>query len=53
MPDQSIDELRARAAQYREMAQTAMNEATNNSLLRLAERFEALARIIEEDRAIG
>ena len=53
MPDQSIDELRARAAQYREMAQTAMNEAIANGLLRLAERFEALARVIEQDHATG
>jgi hypothetical protein len=45
MPDQlSISELRTRAAQYRAMAQTATTEATANSLLLLAERFEDLAR---------
>jgi hypothetical protein len=44
MPDLSIVELRARAAQYREMAGTASTEAIANSLFRLAERFEVLAR---------
>ena len=50
MPDLSIEELRTRAAQYREMAQTARTEAAADSLLRLAERFEALARWKEEGR---
>ena len=51
MPNQSIDELRAQAAEYLEMAQPAMNEVTTNSLLRLAERFETLASMIEQNRA--
>ena len=44
MSVQSVVDLRARAAQYREIAKTAMAEATANSLLRLAARFEELAR---------
>jgi hypothetical protein len=50
MPEPSIDALRARAARYREMALTATNEPTTNSLLRLAERFEDLARRKEQQR---
>jgi hypothetical protein len=50
MPEPSIDALRARAVRYREMAQSATNEATRSSLLRLAERFEDLARRKEEGR---
>ena len=49
MPDMSIRELRTRAARYREMAQTAQTRAMVNSLLRLVERFEELARRQEED----
>jgi molecular chaperone GrpE (heat shock protein) len=49
MPDESIDDLRARAAQYREMARTAASDAIANSLLRLAERFEVLAKQQEDD----
>jgi hypothetical protein len=44
MSVQSVVELRARAAQYREMAKAAMTEAMVNGLLRLATRFEELAR---------
>ena len=46
MSDFSIDGLRARAAQYREMVKTA-TEATAKSLLLLAERFEELAKQLE------
>jgi hypothetical protein len=53
MSDGSIDELLARAARYREMARTATDQATANSLTRLAERFEALAKQKEEDRGGG
>jgi hypothetical protein len=42
--DRSPDELRARAAEYREKAGTAVSVATVNSLMRLAERFEEFAR---------
>jgi hypothetical protein len=49
MSDMSIHELRARAARYREMAQTATTAAMLNSLLRLVERFDDLARRQEED----
>lgn len=48
MSDGSINELRARAV--REMARTASNEFTTNSLLRLAEPFETLATQKEEER---
>jgi hypothetical protein len=50
MSDGSIDELRKRAAQYRIMARTASNEFTTKGLLRLAERFEALAKQEDEER---
>jgi hypothetical protein len=49
MSDGSIKELRARAVQCREMARTASNEFTTNSLLRLAERFETLATQKEKE----
>jgi hypothetical protein len=49
MTDLSIHELRTRATRYREMAQTATTKAMVNSLLRLVERFEELARRQEED----
>jgi hypothetical protein len=48
MLDMSIYELRARAARYREMAQTAETRAMVNSLLRLVDRFEELARRQED-----
>jgi hypothetical protein len=51
MSDGSIKELRARAVQYREMARTASHEFTTNSLLRLAERFEALAT--QKEKKLG
>jgi hypothetical protein len=40
--------LRGRAQEYRRMAETATNEETADGLLRVAERFEALAAQIEE-----
>jgi hypothetical protein len=39
----SVDELRARAREYQEMARSARVTAVHASLLRLAERFAALA----------
>ena len=39
----SADELRARAAQFRQMARGARMVATVPALLRLADRYEALA----------
>ena len=39
----SVSELRAKATQYRAMAGTATTEAVMTALLRLAERFDALA----------
>jgi hypothetical protein len=42
--------LRGRAQEYRDMAATATNEAKRDDLLRLAERFEALAVTLEKDR---
>ena len=43
LSDMTADELRARAVQYRTMAGTARTAAVRAALLRLAERFEALA----------
>jgi 5-bromo-4-chloroindolyl phosphate hydrolysis protein len=40
----SADELRARAAQFRQMARGARMVATVPALLRLADRYEALAK---------
>jgi hypothetical protein len=48
MSDLSVGELRARAAQYREMGRTATREVMVRSLLRLAERFETLAKQRED-----
>jgi hypothetical protein len=45
-----INELRTRASRYREMAKTATTVAMLNSLLRLVERFEDMARRAEEER---
>ena len=39
----SLAELRARATEYREMAQAARTEQARQGLLRLSERFEELA----------
>jgi hypothetical protein len=43
LSDLSAGELRARALEYREMANSAKTAAVHASLLRLAERFQALA----------
>jgi hypothetical protein len=47
----SVSELRAKATQYRAMAGTATTEAVMTALLRLAERFDALADQRDVDRA--
>jgi hypothetical protein len=44
----TVEQIRARARWYREMAQTAATFDTRNGLIRLAERFEALATEQEE-----
>lgn len=46
-------ELRARAEQYRDMAETAQTVGSYDALLRLAERFEALASEIEAASRTG
>jgi hypothetical protein len=43
----TVEQLRARARQYREMAMTASTADVRDDLIRLAERFEALATRIE------
>lgn len=45
----TIEQLRARARDYREMARTASSADIADGLIRLAERFEALAQKIEEN----
>jgi hypothetical protein len=49
------DQLRARAREYREMAETATSAETGAGLLRLADQFEAMADTREQARraAIG
>jgi hypothetical protein len=42
------ESLRVRAQEYRAMAETATNHETADGLLRLAERFEALAVRMEQ-----
>jgi len=42
-PDPTVEELRARAAEYRRMAETATSAGTRESLIRLAERYETEA----------
>jgi len=42
-PDPTVEELRALAAEYRRMAETATSGEMRESLLRLAERYEAEA----------
>jgi hypothetical protein len=39
----TADQLRERAREYREMAETATSDATSAGLVRLAEEFEVLA----------
>lgn len=52
LSERSISGLRARAAELRQMAQTATMEETRLSLLVLAARFDALAdkRVVDSGR---
>jgi hypothetical protein len=50
MADRSPAQLRAHAAKYRVMARTTVSAATVTSLLRLADRFDALAKQREDVR---
>jgi hypothetical protein len=43
LAEQSIDELRVRAAEYRRMARTATTASVRDSLHKVAERFDSLA----------
>jgi len=43
LAEHSVDELRARAAEYRRMAGTATTAPIRDSLRKLAERFDTLA----------
>jgi hypothetical protein len=46
----TADQLRERAREYREMAETATSDVTGAGLMRLAEHFEALA-VTKQPRA--
>jgi hypothetical protein len=48
-PPLTSEQLRARAQEYREMAGTANSADIADGLIRLAERFESLAKRLEED----
>jgi hypothetical protein len=48
-PPLTSEQLRARAREYREMARTSNSADIADGLIRLAERFESLAKRIEED----
>jgi len=52
-PHRSPDELRARAAQFRQMARGARTVATVPALLRLADRYEALAEVREQEEELN
>jgi hypothetical protein len=52
MRERSSVELRAQAAEYRELATTVQTEAAANTLVRLATVFEDLAKRKEEETAI-
>jgi hypothetical protein len=52
MRERSSVELRAQAAEYRELATTVQTEAAANTLVTLATAFEDLAKRKEEDTAI-
>jgi hypothetical protein len=52
MRERSSVELRAQAAEYRELATTVQTEAAANTLVSLATAFEDLAKRKEEDTAI-
>ena len=43
LSEHSVDELLLRAAKYRRMAETASTHEVRDSLIRLADRFEAKA----------
>jgi hypothetical protein len=49
LAEQSIPELRARAAQYRQMADSARTAIVADSLRKLADRFDRLADQREQD----
>ncbi len=51
LSERSISELRDRATEYRRMARTARIKDTAAQLLRLAERFDALAEARERQAA--
>jgi hypothetical protein len=51
-PHRSPDELRARAAQFRQMARGARSVAPVPALLRLADRYEALAEAREQEQEV-
>ena len=53
LSDHSVAELRARAAEYRRMAQTARTPNAMDSLRRLAERFDAMADQREREEGGG
>ena len=48
--DRSVAEIRANAAEYRRMAETARTPAVRDSLRKLAERFDSLADQRERGR---
>jgi hypothetical protein len=48
-PPLTWEQLRARAREYREMARTANSADIADGLIRLAERFESLAKRLEEE----
>ena len=52
-PHRSADELRARAAQFRQMARGARMVATVPALLRLADRYEALAEERKREQEVN
>lgn len=49
----TADQLRERAREYREMAETATSDATSAGLVRLAEEFEVLALSRQSRAAAG
>jgi hypothetical protein len=53
LSQRSAAELHAQADEYRRMAETARTMETFRSLLRLADRFGALAEQCDRDAAIG
>jgi hypothetical protein len=49
----TAEQLRERAREYREMAETATSDATSAGLARLADQFEALAETRQSRAAAG